>query len=145
MTTESTNKPPIWFWIVSAVALLWNGMGVNAYLQQSYDTESHRAQYNTDQLEIIANQPSWYTAVFALAVFGGLLGCLALLLRKKWARPLFLISLIAVIGQMYYNLIVIKSYEMFGPFETTMTIMILLAAVLLLMLSRKGIAKGWLK
>jgi len=145
MTTKSTTKPPIWFWIVSAIALLWNAMGVNAYIQQAYHTETHRSQYNAEQLEMIANQPSWYTTVFALAVFGGLLGCFALLFRKKWAKPLFFISLIGVIGQMYYNLIVIKAHEMFGSFETIMTIMIPLIAILLLFLSRKGSIKGWLK
>ena len=45
MTEKSTNKPPVWFWIVSAVALIWNGIGVNMYLQQAYDTESYRAMY----------------------------------------------------------------------------------------------------
>jgi len=146
MTTELTTKPPIWFWIVSAIALLWNAMGVNAYLQQAYNTEAHRAQYNESQLELIANQPSWYTAVFALAVFAGILGCISLLLRKKWARLLFIISLLGVIGQLYYNLVVVKSHEMFtSTFEIVMTIMIPLIAVLLLWFSKKGIVKGWLK
>ena len=83
MTENSTNKPPIWFWIVSVLGLVWNAMGVNAYLQQAYDTEGYREMYTQEQLEIAANFPAWVTAAFAVAVFAGAFGCLALLLRKK--------------------------------------------------------------
>jgi hypothetical protein len=86
MTNESTtNKPPVWFWIVSVLALLWNGAGVYQYLQQAYNTDSFKAMCTPEQLEVYANLPSWYTAVFAIAVFGGFLGCLMLLFRKKIA------------------------------------------------------------
>ena len=86
MTDQSTTKPPVWFWIISVVALLWNGMGVNAYLQQAYMTEGFKAQYNAEQLEAIANTPAWVTAAFAIAVFAGFLGCVGLLLRKKMGQ-----------------------------------------------------------
>ena len=74
MTTETTNKPTIWFWIISAIALLWNAMGAYMYLIQAYNTESFQAMYTTEQLEMINNAPSWATAAFAVAVFGGVLG-----------------------------------------------------------------------
>ena len=77
MTENTTNKPPLWFWIVSIIGLAWNGMGVNAYLQQAYNTENFREMYPPEQLEIVANQPAWLTATFAIAIFGGALGCLA--------------------------------------------------------------------
>lgn len=144
MTTKSRNKPPVWFWIVSVIALLWNAMGVKAYLEQAYDTEGFRNTYNAEQLEIMANQPSWYTAAFAIAVFGATLGCIALLMKKKVAKLLFLLSLIGIIGQLYYNLVIIDSFESFGTPEIVMTVMIPIVALLLLWLSKKGIAKGWL-
>lgn len=37
--TDKINKPTSAFWIISAVALLWNIMGVIAYLGQAYMTE----------------------------------------------------------------------------------------------------------
>ena len=46
--------------------------------------------------------PGWFTAVYAAAVGGGLLGSLALLFRSKLALPLFVISLVAVIVQFGY-------------------------------------------
>ena len=35
MNMTDQAKLPIWFWIVGVVALLWNGIGVLAYLQQA--------------------------------------------------------------------------------------------------------------
>ena len=137
MTNSTTNKPPIWFWIISAIALIWNGMGVMQYLQQAYNTESFQAMCTPEQLEMYANLPSWYTAVFAFAVFGGLLGCIALLLRKKFAYTLLLISLIAAIIQMSYITFSLKMANVMTP-------MIIIVGILLVWLAKKGIAKGWL-
>ena len=47
---------------------------VNAYLQQAFNTESHRAMYTQEQLDIVANTPTWVTAAFAIAVFAGFFG-----------------------------------------------------------------------
>ncbi|RIA09647.1 hypothetical protein OE09_1491 [Flavobacteriaceae bacterium MAR_2010_72] len=144
MTSISSSKPPIWYWIVSVIALIWNGMGVMQYLGQAYNTDAFREQYTSEQLELMANTPSWVTAAFALAVFGGIVGAIALLLRKKWAYHLFLISLLAVIAQMIYNLFVIDSITIYGPGAAAMTAMIILFALLLLWFSKKAISKGWI-
>jgi len=146
MTTNSTNKPPIWFWIVSAIALLWNGMGVKVYLDQAYNTEAHKAMYNTPELlEMVSNTPSWATAAFAMAVFGGVLGSIGLLLRKKWAKSILILSLLGIIVQMTYNLFMSGAMEVYGPGAIAMPIMTLAFGVFLIWLSTKGISKNWLK
>ena len=122
----STTKPSKAFWIISGVALLWNAMGVNQYLQQAYMTDAFKAMYTEEQLAIITSAPSWVIAVFAIAVFGGLLGSLALLLRKKIAIVLFIVSLIGIIAQMYHNLFVIDSVAIYGPGAAIMPIMVIL-------------------
>lgn len=139
MTENSTNKPPIWFWIVSVVALIWNGMGVNAYLQQAFNTEGYQEMYTAEQQEIAANMPAWVTAAFAIAVFGGALAALLLLLRKKLATKLWLLSLIAVIAQMAY--ILINDYAS----SIGMTIMIIVLAIVFYWFSKMSGSKGWLK
>lgn len=137
MTTESTNKPPIWFWIVSALALIWNAMGVMQYLQQAYKTESFILACTPEELEMYANLPSWYTASFALAVFGGALGCLLLLLRKRLAHTVLLISLIAIIVQMSYVTFSLKM-------ANAMTPMIVIVGILLVWLAKIATKKGWI-
>jgi hypothetical protein len=136
--TNLKEKPPVWFWIVSVIALLWNAMGVKQYLGQAYQTDSWRSALTDEQFEMISNFPVWLTAAFAIAVFAGLLGSLGLLLRKKWAYMLFVLSLIAVIAQMGYILIQ-------GHFDGIgMTISIIVFAIFLVWFSKKSISKGWI-
>lgn len=138
MSDQTTIKPPIWFWIVSVIALIWNIMGVNAYLQQAYNTESYRAMYSEEQLEFVANMPAWVTAAFAIAVFSGTIAAIGLLLRKSWAVKLWYLSLIAVIVQMGY--ILINSYES----DMIMTIMIIVFALVFVWFSRMSETKNWI-
>lgn len=136
--TNLKEKPPVWFWIVSVIALLWNAMGVKQYLDQAYQTESWRSALTDEQFEMISNFPSWLTAAFAIAVFSGALGSLGLLLRKKWAYMLLVLSLIAVIVQMGHVLIQ-------GYFEGIgMTISIIAFAIFWVWFSKKSISKGWI-
>ncbi|RED49484.1 hypothetical protein [Seonamhaeicola aphaedonensis] len=139
MSDSVANRPPITFWIVSVIALLWNGMGVKAYLQQAYNTEAYQKMYTAEQLEIAANMPAWVTALFAIAVFGGSIASIGLLLRKKWATKLWLLSLIAVISQMAYILINVYASSI------GMTIMIIVLAIFFYWFSRMSSSEGWLK
>ena len=145
MSTTTSQKPPIWFWIVSVIALLWNAMGVKAYIDQAFKTDTFKAAYTAEQIEMINSNPAWVTAAFAIAVFGAFLGCIALLLRKKIANILFIISFIAVIAQSIYTFFMSPYKDQMNSFETIMSVMIPVIAILLIMFTNKGIAKGWLK
>ena len=136
--TTSKVKPPVWFWIVSVIALLWNIMGVDQYLGQAYKTDRWLSSMTDEQLEMVSNFPAWLTGVFAVAVFAATIGSLGLLLRKKWAYPLFIISLIAVLIQMGYALAQ-------GHFNgIAMTISIIVFALFLVWFSKKSISENWI-
>jgi hypothetical protein len=107
-------------------------------------TDAFKAMYTEEQLAIITSAPSWVIAVFAIAVFGGLLGSLALLLRKKIAIVLFIVSLIGIIAQMYHNLFVIDSVAIYGPGAAIMPIMVIAFALFLLWFSKFSDKKNWL-
>ena len=145
MTEKSTTKPPLWFWIVSVIALLWNGSGVYMYLIQAYDTESFRAMYpDPEMLEMASNTPAWVTAAYAIAVFAGLLACIGLLIRKKWAKPLFLVSLLGAVVSNAYHLLMSEAIELYGTEAAVMPIVVVVIGIFLVWFSKKGTAKGWL-
>ncbi|WP_282160678.1 hypothetical protein [Ulvibacterium marinum] len=144
MTAKSMEKPPVWFWIVSIVALLWNLMGVLAYLQQAFMTEEALAALSEPERLLLETRPAWATAAFALAVWGGLLGCVALLLRKKWARPVLIISLIGILVQMIHSFFISKNLEVYGPGEISMPILIILIGVGLVFFARIATRKLWI-
>ena len=86
------------FWVIGAVGLIFSLAGCMNYITQM------NAEMVTSMPDvyraIVESRPAWGTAAFAVAVFGGLLGCLLLLLRKSVAVYFFVASLVgAVIAQ----------------------------------------------
>ncbi len=142
--TNSSNKPAIWFWIVSVVALIWNSMGVHGYLSQAYKTSAYTEAYTTEQLEVMNNLPTWYTALFAIAVFSGAIGCLLLLFRKKVAKLLLVISFIAATIQMLYFLFVADLNGVDFSANTIMAYIIIVFAGFLVWFSNYAAKKGWI-
>jgi hypothetical protein len=145
MNVKLATKPPVWFWIVSVLALLWNLMGVMAYLGQAYMTEDMKAEYTSEQLVLIESTPAWVTAAFAIAVWGGLLGCIALLLRKKWAKPVLMLSLIAVLIQMAYSFFMTNAAEVYGQVQGVVTpLIVIIIAVILVQFARIAEKRTWI-
>lgn len=98
-----SRKPSTLFWIIGVIALIWNGLGVMAYLTRAFATDEMIAALPPEQqAEFLVELPSWVTAAFALAVFCGLLGSILLLLKKKFALHLFFVSALAAIAQHTY-------------------------------------------
>lgn len=143
MTT--TNKPKSMFWGIAIFALIWNAMGVMAYLSQQYMTDEVKALLPEAERELYNNVPAWATAAFAIAVFGGLLGSLALLIRKKWATILFLVSFIGIVVQMIHNFFMSNTMEVYGPGSVIMPLMVLVIGIFLIYYSKKANENGWLK
>ena len=144
MTNESV-KPPVWFWVVSAIALLWNLAGVGAYLSQAYAPDDVVAQMEQAVQDLINQTPAWATAAFAIAVWGGALGSLLLLLRRKLAHTVLIISLAGILVQMFYNFFMSNSMEVYGPGGAIMPVMVLLIGIGLVFFAKKGKTAGWLK
>lgn len=141
--TDKTNKPTSAFWIISVLALLWNILGVVAYLGQAYMTDEVMAALPEGEQAYYNNAPAWVTAVFAIAVFAGVFGSVGLLMRKKWAIILFVISLIAVIAQFIFNVFIQKYVEVLGE-KMIWPVVVLVIAVSLVYLSRKSAKEGWI-
>lgn len=144
MTERMSNKPTRWFWILAIAALVWNLLGVMAYVMQVSMTEEALALLPEDQRVLYETVPAWATAAFAIAVFAGAVGCIALLLRKSWATPLFVLSLAGVLVQMFHSFFLSDALEVYGASGMVMPILVLVIAVWLVGFSRSAAAKGWL-
>lgn len=137
----TSTKPTTAFWIIAILGLLWNLVGANQYVQQAYKTKAFTAMYTPEQLELINNMPAWATAAFALAVFGGVFGCLLLLLKRKQAVLLFQVSLLGIIVQTIYNFFIADALDVYGSNALIMPVLVFIIAVFLLSYA-KGAAKN---
>jgi hypothetical protein len=137
-------KPPTWFWIISIIAFIWNLMGVIAYITQVTMSPEAMEALPEAQRTLYENTPSWATGAFAIAVWGGALGCLLLILRKALATPVLLLSLVGIMVQMYHAFFISNSIEVFGPGGMIMPIMVVLIALFLVLFSRSAKSKNWI-
>ncbi len=119
-------------------------MGVIAYLGQTLMGPEVLAALPEDQQALYANNPWWNTAAFAFAVWGGALASVFLLLRKSWAIPTFVVSLVGILVQNFHSFFMSNSWEVFGPGGLAMPIMVIVFAVALVWFSRMSRSRGWI-
>ena len=132
---------PAWFRIVALIAILWNAFGVFMYLSSvglfgdplEGLTEAERA--------IASGIPAWITAAFAIGTFAGLAGSLGLLLGRRWAWPLLLVSLVALLILEGWIVFVSGAVELHG---IAVPIAVTVGALLLAWLAYHARQRGWL-
>ena len=138
------TKAPKWFIGVAIIALIWNLLGVLAYISQMMMTPEVLAQLSAEEQALYKNTPMWATIGFTFAVWAGTIGSILLLLKKKSAKIVLIISFIGVLVQVSHSFFFSNSFEVYGPGAMAMPIMIIIIGILLIWLSDKGMKKGWL-
>jgi hypothetical protein len=142
--SRSLYKPNTWFWVIAFIALIWNSFGLLTFIGQAYITEEVKATLPQAQVELIENRPAWATTAFAIAVFAGTFGSMVLLMRKRFAYYMFLLSFIGVLVQMVNDVILNGDYASYTSVDITLTLLIPLVGIFLIWYTRNCIHKGWL-
>ena len=141
--TNSSTKIPTWFWIVSIIALIWNLLGIMGFFANVNLSEAALAQFPEAEQAIYRTTPIWATIAFAIAVFAGAIGSLGLVLRKTWAKPLLIASLIGAIIQMFHAFVLAKGIEIYGIERMILPMVVILIAALLVWLANNVQTKEW--
>ena len=85
--------------------------------------------------------PGWITGAFAVGTFAGLIGSLGLLLRKAWAQPVLIVSLVALLVLEGWIVFFSGALEAFG---LAVPVMVSAGAILLAWLATHARRRGWL-
>lgn len=134
---------PSWFKVAAILAVIWNLLGVMAFIGQMSMTPEMLAELPQAEQDLYATTPIWATIAFAIAVFSGALGSVALLMKKTFSYSLFIISFIAVLVQMFHSFFISNSFAVFGPGGMIMPIMVIAIALFLVRFSAKAINNQW--
>ena len=131
------------FWAIGALALLWNVMGViNLIWQINAENLASMPDLHRAMAE---SRPAWATAAFALAVLGGALGCLLLLLRKKAALPVLIASFAGMIVHMFSYFGITNPAVSFGLSDIILIVVMPLAvAAFLIWYAKRAASNGWI-
>ena len=143
METKVTGQPaPRWFTAAAIAVLLWEIFGCAMYLMQvSVDP----ATLPVDQRAMWDAAPTWMTVAYAIAVWVGLAGAILLLLRRRLAEPLLLLSLVAVIVQFSALVLVPELRNLTTSDALFLPVVILAACTLIYQFARTARRAGWLR
>ena len=138
------NNPPTSFRVIAIAAIIWNALGVMAFIMDITMSAETLAGLSEGEQALYATRPAWALAAFGIAVFGGLFGSIALFLRKSIATMIFAVSLAAVIAQTFWSYVLADALSVTGPAVAAFQGTILLIGVALLWYSKSASGKGWL-
>ncbi len=138
------ERAPKWFMPVAIAALLWNLLGLAAFLADAMLTPADIASMSAAQQSLYASRPWWSIAGTAVAVCCGAAGSSGLILRRRWALKLLVASVMGVMIQDAWLFGLSGAATAAGPAAAVLQSLVLLIAVALVMLARKAAAQGWL-
>jgi hypothetical protein len=139
----TTTKAPWHLWVIGIIALLWNSVGAMDYFMTQTQNEEYMSQFTPEQIEYFYAFASWQIALWAIAVWGGVLGALLLLIRKRLAVAVFCVSLVAMAISTIYSYGISNGMEIVGDtFSLVFTAVIFLIALALYLYARRMAASG---
>ena len=127
----SGARAPWHLWVVGVVAVLWNALGCFDYVMTQTQGDAWLAKMEPTQalLDWYHGLPAWYDAAWAVAVWGGLLGGLLLLARRKWATPVLGLSLVGWAAVSLYALALSNGREVMGDWWPMQIVHLVLGAL----------------
>jgi len=145
MDEQTQSAVPTWFWIAAGLALLFEAFGCYSYLTDVTRSPEAMAQLPLDQRRMMEAMPSWIYAAYAVAVWGGLIGTIGLLLRRRWAVPALGLSLLGVIVQ-FGGIFAVPKIRQVTPSDAMIVPLVIIAICALIYgLAHHSRRRGWLR
>lgn len=151
VTDGTENRPPVSFWLISIVLLLWGVGGASIYVAYFVETPEEFARTAEIEAnweaytEYIANIPFWAIAAGIAAAVTRLLGAIGLLLRRVWVLPLYIVSTVCLLAALFRAFVLANvATVMSGPHIATEVVFITLS-VFAIWFARENKSRGILR
>lgn len=147
MATEGNpgrKSAPWHFWVVAVVSMFWNSYGGYDYTMSHLSGEAYYRQMGMTegQITYMAAYPSWMHAVWAVGVWGSVVGAVLLLLRSRWAFHAFVMSTLGALGALIYTAIVNNGAQTMGVIMPVVIVVVCLIFVWFArMMTKRGILR----
>jgi hypothetical protein len=142
MSETQTTVTPRHLWIIGIVALLWNLVGAMDYVMTETRNEAYMGQFSPEQLEFFYSFPAWLIAFWAIAVWGGVLGAVLLLMRKKLAVPVLVVSFLCMVVTAIQNYGFAGATDIVGGMGVVFSAVIFVVSLALIIYARSMARKG---
>ena len=142
------KKPSILFWVISVALLLWGIGGASIYVAYFLETpdefarSAESAENREAYAQYVSSIPAWATGVGIVAAIARLLAGLCLLLRRGWALPLFIVSLLFFSIALYRAFVVANAAAVMSGSHIGVQIVFLALSVFAIWFAGKKKSKG---
>jgi len=123
--------------LIAVAALIWNLLGLMAFVMQVSMRPEQVAALPAADRAVHDATPAWLTIAFALAVGGGVLGSIGLVLRQRWAVAAFTVSLAALVVQIAGGYLVTPAWQASGAAGAVFPALLLAIGIALLWYARR--------
>jgi magnesium-transporting ATPase (P-type) len=141
--TESFERRPIarWFLIAAIASVLFMALGCAVYVMH---VTADPATLPLDQRAAYAAEPSWLTGLNAVAVWVGVIGTLFLVMKRKLAETLLLVSFIATVLWLAGLLLVPALRDALSTNDIAVAVIVTLITGTIYSFARHSRQRGWL-
>jgi Na+/proline symporter len=130
-----------WYMPAAVASLLFMALGCIMYLMHVL---ADPAAMPLDQRAAYEAEPMWVTAAYAIAVWIGLAGTVLLVMKKKLAEPLLMLSLAAVLVWLAGLLLVTGLRENMSANDLLVAIVVTALTWTIFWFARHSRMRGWL-
>jgi hypothetical protein len=141
---QEAARPPPGFRVVGAFALIWNAIGIVTFLWEVAIDANQPGGMSNAERQLFQDTPAWSTVAYAVAVFAGTAGCLALIAGRSLAIWLLAASLAGVIVQMGQAVFLSEALSVRGPSGLAMPLLIVAVAAALVWFAAYSRTRGWI-
>ena len=142
--TGPYERQPIarWYLIGAIASLLFMGLGCAIYVMH---VTADPAALPLDQRAAYAAEPAWVTALNAVAVWVGLIGAVLLVLKRRLAEALLLVSFIATLLWLAGLLLVPALRNALSTNDVAVAVIVTLIIGTIWSFGRHSRQRGWLR
>ena len=131
-----------WYMVAAIASVLFMLVACAGYL---LTVTVDPAALPIDQRAMVEAQPTWMMAAYAIAVWVGLAGSVLLVLRRKLAEPLLLVSLVAAVVTFLPYVAVPAISDLVSTNEIAAALVVLAITWTIYWFARHSRQRGWLR
>jgi hypothetical protein len=145
--TDAPMKTPWHLWLIGVIAVLFNAIGVFDFVMNLWQGPAYLASagMTPEQIAHYRAMPAWMMVVWAVGVFGAFGASVLLLLRRKLAMPVFVVSLVAFLISLLYTYVLTNGGAVMGRQMAITSAVIAVLLVLFAWYARSMAARGVLR
>ena len=131
-----------WFKFAAIASVVFMGIGCAGYL---LSVMADPTTLPLDQRNLMEARPIWMIAAYAIAVWVGLAGAVLLLMRRKIAEPLLLVSLVGAVLTFLPYAVVPTVSNLITTSDIAAAIVVLAITWTIYWFARHSRQRGWLR